>query len=165
MLSVPGVQIFDMINALLFPLHGANLGLEDDGSSAASLCCQAITLTGHCCYCCWCCWLPSDCIHGTGSHRHGDGPREEDPERGGSSELTSTSAARTVMMGINLDFILWKKVMLIGAKSVSNWILIFFPIAVWSFTVGFILSWKRNFDLVDRVLLWTVGMCRRESAS
>lgn len=72
-----------MINALIFPLRGVNLRLEDDGCSAPSLCCPAITLTGHCCYCCWCCRLPSDCIHGTGSHRHGDGPREEDPGRGG----------------------------------------------------------------------------------
>lgn len=77
------LHICDMINALIFPLHGVNLRLEDDGCSAPSLCWPAITLTGHCCFCCWCCRLPSDCIHGTGSHRHGDGPREEDPERGG----------------------------------------------------------------------------------
>lgn len=118
MLSVPRVQNGDTINALIFPLHGANLRLKDCGCS--SLCCQAITLTGHCRYCCWCWRLPSDCIHGTGSHRHGDGPREEDPQRGGSSELPVHLQRVQWWWGINWDFIWWKEVVLIGAKSVSN---------------------------------------------
>ncbi len=57
--------------------------LEDEAWLSLFLCCSTTALTGHCCSGCWCCWLPSDCIHGTGSHRHGDGPRERDPVREG----------------------------------------------------------------------------------
>lgn len=51
--------------------------------------------------------------------------KERRPGEGREQWATSTSAARTVMMGINWDFIWWKEVMLIGAKSVSNPILFF----------------------------------------
>lgn len=60
----------------------SNLRAATGRSLPLSLDCSSIMLTGHCCFCCWCCWLPRDCIHGAGSHRHGDGPRGRKPVEG-----------------------------------------------------------------------------------
>jgi len=70
------LRMRDAINALAFPLQRQTCRLL---SASASLYSSDRT---HCRRCCWCCWLPSDCTHGTGCHRHGDGPRERDPQRG-----------------------------------------------------------------------------------
>lgn len=46
----------------------------------------------------------------------------------------------------------------------SNLLVFFLLLPVWSFAVGFIWSRQRNFDLVADVLWSTVGVCGRDSA-